>query len=327
MKSPPNVPAVGDAYVMGSQRWTTPVKIAHTLDESTRRALIAMAGNPGPTSAAPEALSRSTAKRSPRQHARPAVSRESRAAQTSPAVASKSAAAAQRMAAAAQRRRATMPSTAKTGSTPSSPPAAPEDVRSERPPQKHPAGHAPAAVMPSQAIQPARRTATASPGGRAPVPARSQTARQGKSREVSNLPAWVKRLPAALQYDPSRFRQAVKEMGEQERAALRSEIRRELRLIQNGRLSAEARADASAQARFLLATLSGKAVPIPHARKRPSKLTSTTKTQWHADEDPEPTPTPRFRSVRTYGPSPSKYLLPAYGAPVSGGLPSLGRRS
>lgn len=137
----------------------------------------------------------------------------------------------------------------------------------------------------------------------------------------------VKRLPAALQYDPSRFRQAVKEMGEQERAALRSEIRRELRLIQNGRLSAEARADASAQARFLLATLSGKAVPIPHARKRPSKLTSTTKTQWHADEDPEATPTPRFRSVRTYGPSPSKYLLPAYGAPVSGGLPSLGRRS
>ena len=116
-------------------------------------------------------------------------------------------------------------------------------------------------------------------------------------------------------------------MSELEQATLRSEIRRELRLIQNGRLSAEAKADASAQARFLLATLTGKAVPIPHARKRPSKLISTTKTQKHADEDPESAPAPRLRSVRTYRPSPSKYLLPAYGAPVSGGLPSLGRRS
>lgn len=130
-----------------------------------------------------------------------------------------------------------------------------------------------------------------------------------------------------LQYDPSHFPRAVKEMSEQEREALRSEFRRELRLIQHSRLSTEASADASKQARFLLATLSGKAVSLPRARKRPPKLVSTTKPQKPAKKETESSSTPRLRAVRAYKPSPSKYRLPAYGTPVSGGLPSLGRRS
>ena len=273
---------------MGSQRRSTPVKVAHALDESTRRALMAMAGTPEPKSADSKVPPRSAPKRSPRQHSSPAVSVEILASHAGPAAASKSAAAAQKLAAAARRRRATAPQTTTTASAPiassSAAPVTAEDLRPARSLREIPKNH-------------------------------------------HLLPGWVKRLPAALQYDPSQFRQAVKEMSEQEREALRSEIRREIRLIQHGRLSAEASANASRQARFLLATLSGKAVPLPRARKRSPKLVSTSKPQKPLEKDSESSSAPRLRSVRTYKPSPSKYLLPAYGAPVSGGLPSLGRRS
>ena len=320
---------------MGSQRRSTPVKVAHALDESTRRALMAMAGTPEPKSADSKVPPRSAPKRSPRQHSSPAVSVETLAAQAGPAAASKSAAAAQRMVAAARRRRATAPQAATNAAAAVAPtiaaPVAAENPRSARPPKKSSTRSGSASVTPSSTTQSVRRTADASSRSETLPATHDQTASKQEPREIPKhrhlLPAWVKRLPTALQYDPSHFRQAVKEMSEQEREALRSEIRRELRLIQHGRLSAEASADASRQARFLLATLSGKVVPLSRARKRPPKLVSTSKPQKHTQDDPEASVTPRLRSVRTYKPSPSKYLLPAYGAPVSGGLPSLGSRS
>lgn len=296
---------------------------------------MAMAGNPEPTRSASKIPPRSAPNRSPRQSRSPAASAETLAAQAGPAVASKSAAAAQRMAAAARRRRTTAPKTTTGVAAPIAPPtAAPvavEDLRSVPSPQTSPTRHASTSVAQSSTNQRVRRTADASSECRTPPPAQCQTASKERPREIPRnhhlLPAWIKRLPAALQYNPSYFRQAVQEMSEQEREALRSDIRRELRLIQHGRLSVEASADASAQARFLLATLSGKAVPLPRARKRTPKLVSSSKPQEPAKKDSEASSTPRLRSVRTYKQSPSKYLLPAYGAPVSGGLPSLGRRS
>lgn len=311
------------------------MKVAHTLDESTRRALMAMAGNPEPARSASKVPPRSTPNRSPRQPRSPAASVETLAAQAGPAVASKSAAAAQRMAAAARRRRTTAPQTATKAPAAIAPlapaPIAAENPRSARPPKKSSTRGGSAPVKPSSTAQPVRRTADASSRGRKPPPAHGQTASKEEPRDFPKnhhlLPSWIKRLPSVLQYDPSHFPRAVKEMSEQEREALRSEFRRELRLIQHGRLSTEASADASKQARFLLATLSGKAVSLPRARKRPPKLVSTTKPQKPAKKETESSWTPRLRAVRAYEPSPSKYRLPAYGTPVSGGLPSLGRRS
>ena len=125
---------------MGSQRRSTPVKVAHALDESTRRALMAMAGTPEPKSADSKVPPRSAPKRSPRQHSSPAVSVETLAAQAGPAAASKSAAAAQRMVAAARRRRATAPQAATNAAAAVAPtiaaPVAAENPRSARPPQE-----------------------------------------------------------------------------------------------------------------------------------------------------------------------------------------------
>lgn len=109
-------------------------------------------------------------------------------------------------------------------------------------------------------------------------------------------------------------------MTEAERSSLRAQVRAELRLAAQGRYSTDARSAIEQQGRFLLAVLEGRAAmpPVPPS-KRPRSQS--------AEKSPKEPATVRLRAVRTYSPSPSKYLLPAYGAPVSGGLPSLGQRS
>lgn len=117
-------------------------------------------------------------------------------------------------------------------------------------------------------------------------------------------------------------------MTERERLTLASEIRNELRKVTHGKLSSDAKKAAEAQARFLLATLAGKTVPFPQAKKkRGKKDVGSPVSKKPADDNQGGSKPPKFKSVRTYGPSPSKYLLPARGRTVSGGLPSLGRRS
>lgn len=108
-------------------------------------------------------------------------------------------------------------------------------------------------------------------------------------------------------------------MSETECTSLRRELRAELRLAARGRYSTEARSAIEKQGRFLLAVLDDRFVPPPAPRAKKPRLQSPKA----PEENP---PTGRFRTVHTYSPSPSKYRLPAYGAPASGGLPSLGKR-
>ena len=144
-------------------------------------------------------------------------------------------------------------------------------------------------------------------------------------RSTRPLPAHIARLPEVLRWNPRFFREEVRQMTEADRASLRARVRAELRFAAQGRYSTEARSDIEKQCRFLLAILDDRfAVPPTPRTKKPHLQSTTTSEKKTSDEQ---LPTVRLRAARTFSPSPSKYLLRAYGTPVSGGLPSLGRRA
>lgn len=178
------------------------------------------------------------------------------------------------------------------------------------------------------AARPDRKQAFAAPGPvpRRPVVTVSATEdRTSQNRATArHLPEHIRHLPESLRHDPKTFRGIVQRMDPDERHALSAAIRRELLFVTRGRYATEARRAAEKQARFLLATLAGRPVPPPAAPKKPA--TKNARPSSAKKPTTEEKSASRFRSVRTYAPSPSKFLLPARGLRVSGGHPTLGRR-
>lgn len=314
-------------------------QIASSLDEATRRALAAVGHGSADgvhLDTGPRDGPSSLASAIPNQPGSTASRQRPRTADPTPssprgAATSISISAARRMALAAARQRAAgLDREERAGlQRPAQGPKAEAPTRRTEP--RPPAS---ATLSPARATPSAPRAATAPPQGargsdrrdsvrRAREPA---SAAPGPSprRPVAALPEHIRRLPEPLRHDPRTFRATVQRMDPDERHALSAEIRRELIVVTRGRYASDAREAAEKQARFLLAVLAGRTVTPPAAPKKPTKKSARSgRAKKPAMEEKS---APRFRSVRAYAPSPSKYLLPARGIPVSGGLPSLGRR-
>lgn len=312
--------------------------VAGSLDETTRRALIALSGHTAPKNSGRARIEAQDPR--PRESDIDDGKTSRQVSPVAPATSSSSSInAVQRMAAAAQRHRTRAPKNPDLEiSTPvnhrrkpdalsartvdprledSSFPSTPAHGQQRRslPPlgRSNLGGHAARNKPPASLRNRARSASESLPAKRPPTPL--------------TLPARIRSLPSALQYDPASFSAAVQRMSEGERSRLRSDIRRELLLVTHGRLASDAKQSAEKQARFLLATLDGKAVPIPREKKRRKESSANSTRKKSAAQQGTPSKAPHFKSVRTYSPSPSKYLLPARGLPISGGLPSLGRRT
>ncbi len=151
-------------------------------------------------------------------------------------------------------------------------------------------------------------------------------ARTGSSTPREGLPKLIRGLPSTLRYHPQTFRAHVRGMPEGERAKLRREILAELRSLPRSRLSTDARTTAERQARFLLAVLDGRTAPTPPSIKKPPEDDGAASRKKQKSKSKKKRGG-RLLLAQQISPSPPKYIYPTYGAPVSGGLPGLGRRA
>lgn len=154
-----------------------------------------------------------------------------------------------------------------------------------------------------------------------PSNSKLQSMRSKSGIPPAELPRYIQELPPALRYDPLTFAAAVRNMPSHEKDVLRREINREQLFVRRGRYSQKGARAIRTQAIYLLSVLDGRSMEPP----KPPKVSSPKA----KNRQPLPQrrwPLPRLRDMDSAKPVPTKYSYPAQGRPVSGGLPSLGRR-
>lgn len=163
-----------------------------------------------------------------------------------------------------------------------------------------------------------------------PAPEKSQQ-RSAAERAPESRKELRTARPSSLLRDPRALLREVRSMSLVDRAALRAQILAELRGVRYGKYPGTSLDDARERARVLIVVIDREVLSstLPKRSVTPSVRTKSKKSPSDssysgASANRTTERGGKFRSVRTYSPTPT-FIYPVRGRTVSGGLPSLGK--